>query len=160
MDSVSSVRDSLPEQHRTHCETLRQEIIDFAQAHGIPRDTLAKPEALREAANKLSTPDLQQLATLLERFEHLLVHHELMKEEADLAKAFEYVEKYYHLHETGKPLDGRDSCYLVGVFFPSYGIPEASWHIDSWYGRNSVFLDIQNVHGTSSGMGSRFSVIV
>ncbi len=97
--SSSSVRDSLPEQHRKHFETLRQEIIDFAQAHGIPRESLNKPDALREAASKLSTPDLQRLANLLERFEYLLVHHELMKEEIDPAKALEYVEKYYHLRK-------------------------------------------------------------
>ena len=99
MDSVSSVRDSLPEQHREHFKTLRQEIIDFAQAHGIPRESLNKPDALREAASKLSTPDLQRLATLLERFEYLLVHHELMKEEIDPAKALEYAEEHYHLKE-------------------------------------------------------------
>ena len=95
--SSSSVRDSLPEQHREHFETLRQEIIDFAKAHDIPRESLAKPVALREAASKLSTPDLQRLATLLERFEYLLVHHELMKEK--LSEAREYAEELYHLEK-------------------------------------------------------------
>jgi len=95
--SSSSVRDSLPEQHRVHFETLRQEIIDFAQAHEIPRESLSKPDALREAAQKLSTPDLKQLANLLERFEYLLVHHEPKKE--DYTEAIEYTEKFYHLRE-------------------------------------------------------------
>ncbi len=97
--SSSRVRDSLPEQYHKHFETLRDEIIDFAQAHGIPRDTLAKPDALREAAKKLSIPDLKRLANLFERFKHLLVHHEFMKEEIDPAKALEYAEKYYHLEK-------------------------------------------------------------
>ena len=95
--SSSSVRDSLPEQHREHFETLRQEIIDFAQAHEIPRESLTKPDALREAANELSTPDLQRLATLLELFEHLLVHHEPMREK--LSEAREYTEEFYHLEK-------------------------------------------------------------
>ena len=52
--SSSSVRDSLPEQHRAHFETLRQEIIDFAQAHGIPRESLANPMlSVRQRANFL-----------------------------------------------------------------------------------------------------------
>ena len=93
--SSSSVRDSLPEQHRAHFETLRQEIIDFAQAHDIPRESLAKPDALREAASKLSIPDLQRLATLLERFEHLLVKKELWKNK----EALEYAEEFYHLEK-------------------------------------------------------------
>ena len=96
LSSSSSVRDSIPEQHRAHFETLRQEIIDFAQARGIPRDTLAKPNALREAASKLSTPDLTRLANLLERFEYLLVHKEPRKE---IAEALEYAEEHYHLRE-------------------------------------------------------------
>ena len=89
------VRDSLPEQHREHFETLRQEIIDFAQAHNIPRESLSKPEALREAASKLSTPDLEQLANLLERFEYLLKNKEPKKEK--LLEALEYAEEFYHL---------------------------------------------------------------
>ena len=95
--SVSSVRDSLPEQHRAHFETLRQEIIDFAQAHGIPREALSKSDALREAAEKLSAPNLERLALLLERFSYLLVHHEFMKE--DCTEVLEYGEEYYHLKE-------------------------------------------------------------
>jgi len=91
--SSSSVRDSIPEQHRAHFETLRQEIIDFAKAHDIPRESLTKPDALVEAAKKLSTPDLQRLALLLERFEYLLVH----KEPQESTDPLEYVEKYYHL---------------------------------------------------------------
>ncbi len=94
--SSSSVRDSLPEQHRTHFETLRQEIIDFAKAHDIPRESLAKPDTLREAANKLSILDLQRLATLLERFEHLLVHKEPREE---IPGALEYAEKFYYLEK-------------------------------------------------------------
>jgi len=95
--SSSSVRDSLPERHHKHFETLRQEIIDFAQAHNIPRESLAKPQDLQEAAKKLSTPDLERLANLLERFEYLLVHHEPNKE--DYAEALEYVERLYHFKE-------------------------------------------------------------
>ena len=99
MDSVSSVRDSLPEQHRAHFETLRQEIIDFTKAHGIPKYTLSKPDLLREAASKLSIPDLERLADLLERFEYLLKNGEPKKEERDPAKAIEYAERLYHLKE-------------------------------------------------------------
>src|SRR3989339_2100208 len=95
MDSVSSVRDSLPEQHRTHFETLRQEIIDFTKAHGIPRDTLSKPDLLREATKKLSTQDLERLALLLERFEHLVKYKEPKKE--DYAEALEYTEEINHI---------------------------------------------------------------
>jgi len=95
--SSSRVRDSLPEQHHAHFETLRQGIIDFAQAHDIPRESLAKPNALREAASKLSTSDLERLATLLERFEHLLVHHEPKKE--NYTEALEHAERLYHLKE-------------------------------------------------------------
>ena len=54
MDSVSSVRDSLPEQHRAHFETLRQEIIDFTKAHGISKESLGKPDLLREVTSKLN----------------------------------------------------------------------------------------------------------
>jgi len=91
--SSSSVRDSLPEQHREHFETLRQEIIDFTQAHDIPRESLAKPDALREAAKKLSIPDLQQLALLLERFTYLLKNREPWKNK----EALEYAQEHYHL---------------------------------------------------------------
>jgi len=97
MDSVSSVRDSLPEQYRAHFETLRQEIIDFTKAHGIPKAALAKPAALREATSKLSTQDLERLANLLERFEYLLKNGEPKKE--DYAEALEYAEEFYHLRE-------------------------------------------------------------
>src|SRR3989339_873163 len=99
MDSVSSVRDSLPEQHRAHFETLRQEIIDFTKAHGISRESLAMPDLLREVTCKLSTSDLERLALLLERFEYLLKNREPKKEEIDLAKAIEYAEEHYHLRE-------------------------------------------------------------
>ena len=97
MDSVSSVRDSLPEQYRAHFETLRQEIIDFTKAHGIPRESLGKSDLLREATCKLSIPDLERLALLLERFEYLLKNGEPKKEEIDPAKAIEYAEEHYHL---------------------------------------------------------------
>jgi len=97
--SSSSVRDSLPEQHRAHFETLRQEIIDFAQAHNIPRESLAKPQDLQEAAKKLSTPDLERLATLLERFEYLVKHKEPAKEELSLVETLEYAENFYNLRE-------------------------------------------------------------
>ena len=94
MDSVSSVRDSLPEQHHEHFETLRQEIIDFAKAHNIPRESLSKPDALTQAARKLSTSDLTQLANLLERFEYLLKNKEPREE---ISEAIEYAEEFYHL---------------------------------------------------------------
>ncbi len=97
--SSSSVRDSLPEQYRKHFETLRQEIIDFAEVHDIPRASLTKPNALAEAARKLSTPELTQLALLLECFEYLLVHKEPKKEETSLAEALEHAERLYHLKE-------------------------------------------------------------
>ncbi|KKU31079.1 MAG: hypothetical protein UX57_C0008G0040 [Candidatus Uhrbacteria bacterium GW2011_GWE2_46_68] len=97
MDSVSSVRDSLPEQHRAHFETLRQEIIDFTKVHGISRESLGKPDLLREATCKLSTPDLERLADLLKRFEYLLKNGEPKKE--DYTEALEYGEKFYRLKE-------------------------------------------------------------
>src|SRR3989339_1942057 len=80
MDSVSSVRDSLPEQYHAHFETLRQEIIDFTKVHGISRESLGSPDLLREATSKLSTPDLERLADLLKRFEYLLKNREPKKE--------------------------------------------------------------------------------
>src|SRR3989339_267498 len=95
MDSVSSVRDSLPKEHRAHFETLRQEIITFTEVHGIPRESLGKPDLLREATGKLSIPDLERLALLLERFEHLIVEKKPWKN----TKAIEYGEKFYHLKE-------------------------------------------------------------
>ncbi len=95
MDSVSSARNSLPKEHHTHFDVLRQEIIDFSKAHNIPRESLAKPDALRDAASKLSTKDLEHLATLLERFEYLLKNREPMKEK--FSEALEYAEKYYHI---------------------------------------------------------------
>src|SRR3989339_856903 len=97
MDSVSSVRDSLPEQYRVHFETLRQEIIDFTKAHGISKDALSNPSLLREATCKLSTSDLERLALLLERFEYLLKNREPKKE--DYTEALEYAEEFYHLRE-------------------------------------------------------------
>src|SRR3989339_1194012 len=95
MDSVSSVRDSLPEQYRVHFETLRQEIIDFTKAHGISKDALSNPSLLREVTCKLSTSDLERLALLLERFEYLLKNREPKKE--DYTEALEYAEEFYHL---------------------------------------------------------------
>jgi len=126
MDSVSSVRDSLPKEHHKHFETLRDEIIDFAQAHGIPKDALTKPQDLREAAQKLSTPDLRRLAVLLERFEHLLVKKEPWKNE----EALEYAEEFYHLKkqydsqvsllkEVGILKDGA----ILGIDGKKYPIP-------------------------------------
>jgi len=97
MDSVSSVRDSLPEQYRAHFETLRQEIIDFTKAHGIPKESLGKPDLLREVTCKLSTQDLERLALLLERFEYLLKNGEPKKE--DYTEALEYAEEFYNLCE-------------------------------------------------------------
>ena len=97
MDSVSSVRDSLPEQYRAHFETLRQEIIDFTKAHGISRESLGKPDLLRKATGKLSTQDLERLALLLERFEYLLKNGEPKKE--DYTEALEYAEEFYHLEK-------------------------------------------------------------
>ncbi len=98
MASSSRVRDSLPKEHREHFETLRQEIIDFAQTHGIPRESLNKPDALREAASKLSIPDLKRLAALFERFEYLLVHKEPSRE-LFLLEAVEYANERYRLQE-------------------------------------------------------------
>jgi len=95
MDSVSSVRDSLPKEHRAHFETLRQEIIDFTKAHGISKDTLSKPDLLREVTYKLSTSDLERLANLLERFEYLLIH----KEPKEITDPLEYVEEFYQLEK-------------------------------------------------------------
>ena len=95
MDSVSSVRDSLPKEHRAHFETLRQEIITFTEVHGIPRESLGKPDLLREATGKLSIPDLERLALLLERFQHLIVE----KKPWTNKEALEYGEKFYHLKE-------------------------------------------------------------
>ncbi|KKU31205.1 MAG: hypothetical protein UX45_C0029G0014 [Candidatus Uhrbacteria bacterium GW2011_GWF2_46_218] len=86
MDSVSSVRDSLPEQYHAHFETLRQEIIDFTKAHGIPKESLGSPDLLREATSKLSI-----------RFEYLLKNREPKKE--DYTEALEYAEEFYHLRE-------------------------------------------------------------
>ena len=97
MDSVSSVRDSLPEQHRAHFETLRQEIIDFTKAHGISRESLGKPDLLREATSKLSTSDLERLALLLERFEYLLKNGEPKEEK--LPEYFQEAERLYNLRE-------------------------------------------------------------
>ena len=97
MDSVSSVRDSLPEQYRVHFETLRQEIIDFTKTHGIPKESLTKPDLLREATCKLSTSDLERLAFLLERFEYLLKNGEPKKEE--LPKHLQEIERLYNLRE-------------------------------------------------------------
>ena len=97
MDSVSSVRDSLPEQYRVHFETLRQEIIDFTKAHGISKDALSNPSLLREVTCKLSTSDLERLALLLERFEYLLKNGEPKKE--DYTETLEYAEEFYHLRE-------------------------------------------------------------
>jgi len=97
MDSVSSVRDSLPEQHRAHFETLRQEIIDFTKAHGIPKESLTKPAVLREVTCKLSTSDLERLALLLEHFEYLLKNGEPKKEE--LPEHLQEIERLYNLRE-------------------------------------------------------------
>ena len=97
MNSVSDVRKSIPERHRAHFNALRQEIIDFAQARGIPRDVLAKPDTLREAASKLSTPDLEHLAYILESFRYLLVHHEPDKNR--LPEYLEKIEQLYNLRE-------------------------------------------------------------
>jgi len=110
--SSSRVRDSLPEQHRAHFEALRQEIIDFAKAHDIPRESLAKPDALREAAKKLSIPDLTQLANLLERFEHLLVKKELLINK----EALEYAEEFYHLEK--QYTSQVELLKQVGIFHP------------------------------------------
>ncbi|HBK34196.1 TPA: hypothetical protein DEP34_04045 [Candidatus Uhrbacteria bacterium] len=95
MDSVSSIRDSLPEQHRAHFETLRQEIINFTKAHGITKKSLAKPDLLREVTSKLSIPDLERLTYLLEHFQYLIVK----KEPKEPTDPLEYAEKYYHLKE-------------------------------------------------------------
>jgi len=97
MDSVSSVRDSLPEQYRAHFETLRQEIIDFTKAHGISRESLGKPDLLREATSKLSTSDLERLALLLERFEYLLKNGEPKKEK--FPEHLQEIERLYSLRE-------------------------------------------------------------
>jgi len=93
--SSSRVRDSLPEQYRAHFETLRQEIIDFAASHGISRESLSKPDLLRKAAEKLPTPDLERLANLLERFQHLIVE----KKPRTNKEALEYAGEHYHLKE-------------------------------------------------------------
>ncbi|HBK34320.1 TPA: hypothetical protein DDZ06_04880 [Candidatus Uhrbacteria bacterium] len=95
LSSVTSVRDSLPEQHRAHFETLRQEIIDFIKAHGISRESLGKPDLLREVTGKLSIQDLERLALLFERFEYLLKH----KEPKEVTDPLEYAEEFYHLRE-------------------------------------------------------------
>ncbi|HCB18808.1 TPA: hypothetical protein DEP34_00270, partial [Candidatus Uhrbacteria bacterium] len=95
MDSVSSVRDSLPKEHREHFNALRREIIDFTKVHGIPKESLTKPAVLLEATKKLSTSDLERLALLLERFEYLLKH----KEPKEITDPLEYAEEFYHLRE-------------------------------------------------------------
>ncbi|HBK33733.1 TPA: hypothetical protein DDZ06_01810 [Candidatus Uhrbacteria bacterium] len=97
MDSVSSVCDSLPKEHRAHFETLRQEIIDFTEAHKIPRESLGKPDLLREATHKLSIQDLERLALLLERFEYLLKNGEPKEEK--LPEYLQEIERLYRLRE-------------------------------------------------------------
>ncbi|KKU34089.1 MAG: hypothetical protein UX57_C0007G0080 [Candidatus Uhrbacteria bacterium GW2011_GWE2_46_68] len=95
LNSVSSVRKSIPEQYRAHFETLRQEIIAFAETHGIPRASLTKLDALREAAQKLSTPDLKHFVYILESFGYLLAHHEPDKNR--LPEHLEEIESLYNL---------------------------------------------------------------
>ena len=96
LSSVSSVRDSLPKEHHGHFDTLRQEIIDFTKAHGISKDALSNPSLLREVTDKLSIPDLERLALLLEHFEYLLAHKEPVKEPS---KFFKEAERFYGLKE-------------------------------------------------------------
>ncbi len=141
--SSSSVRDSLPEQHRAHFETLRQEIIDFAKAHDISRESLTKPDALREAAEHLSIPDLERLATLLERFEYLLKNGEPMREK--LSEAREYAEEFYHLREqydsqvalleqVGVLKDGA----IIGIDGNTYSIPTLEQIADRLFERRET----------------------
>ncbi len=143
MDSVSSVRDSLPEQHREHFETLRQEIIDFAKAHDIPRESLSKPDALREAASKLSTLDLERLAILLERFEYLLVHKKLMKEK--LLKYLQETERLYHLEKQYisqvnllEQLGILENRAILGIDGKRYPIPTLEQIATSLYERREL----------------------
>jgi len=96
---TSSVRDTLPEQHRTHFDELRKSILAFCHEFKIPVETLRSKEAFGAELNSKKIPQerMQEAVSLFARLEHLVTHKELLKE--TLPEHLREIERLYHLTE-------------------------------------------------------------
>jgi len=96
---TSSVRDSLPEQYRTHFDELRSGILAFCKEFGIPVETLRSKEAFgAELTSKKIPPErMAEVVSLFARLEHLVTNKEPFREKT--SEALEYADRLYHLKE-------------------------------------------------------------
>jgi len=95
---ISSVRDTLPEQHRTHFDELRQSILAFCHEFNIPIETLrSKDDFGKQLTSKRIPPErMAQVVSFFARLEHLVTNKEPLKIESEALKE---VEPLYHLKE-------------------------------------------------------------
>ena len=96
--NTTSVRDSLPEQHRAHFDELRSNILAFCKEFGIPVETLRSKEDFGKqlAIKKIPPERMAQAVSLFARLEYLVTNREpLLEKEGPL----EYAERLYHLKE-------------------------------------------------------------
>jgi len=96
--SFDRIRASLPEQHRTHLDELRQGILAFCKEFGIPVETLRSKEAFGvELTSKRIPPErMAHAVSLFARLEYLVTNREPLKIEFEALKE---VEPLYHLTE-------------------------------------------------------------
>ena len=96
---TSSVRDTLPEQYRTHFDELRGGILAFCKEFDIPVETLRSKEAFgAELTSKKISPERMAEAVLLfQHLEYLVTNREPFKEET--SEVLEYADRLYNLTE-------------------------------------------------------------
>jgi len=96
---TSSVRDTLPEQYRTHFDELRGSILAFCHEFDIPVSALSNKEVFGVELNSKKIPQerMKEAVSLFERLEHLVTNREPLKKE--LPEYLQEVESLYHLTE-------------------------------------------------------------
>jgi len=97
--NTSSVRDTLPEQYRTHFDELRSGILTFCHEFKIPVETLRSKEAfgLELTSKRIPTERMREVVSLFARLEYLVTNREPFKEIP--SEYLEEAERLYHLRE-------------------------------------------------------------
>jgi len=140
---ASSVRDSLPEQYRTHFDELKNGILAFCHEFEIPVETLKSKEDFGKHLTSKRIPQerMQEAVSLFERLEYLVTNREPLKEK--LPEYLEEEERLYNLTEQYNAqvalleqagiLNERNA--IVGIDGKEYPVPTLEQIVERLYER-------------------------
>jgi len=99
--SFDRLRDSLPEQHRTHLDELRKSIFAFCDEFQIPREALKSKETFGVflASPKIPPARMAEAVSLFARLEHLVTNKEPIPLKETLPEYLKEIEHLYNLGE-------------------------------------------------------------